>query len=752
MAAKVERPTDQKFLNSFYELADFNPNKRLRAAESLLKHEELETHKQYVLERLLKGLAAGKTAARFGFSMFLSAFLDTVKGFEFSEIVKKVEELLPINDEKNFPNAVGRHFVYVSLENTELFEADLKQLLDLHLSLLETAPYLVFAVVDAIVEKSERLGEAKFEKQILPSVKPLLNVELEKISLEGLLFLIKFSQLYTTAIKTTKCFDNKKLSLRPVVYERVLELIKFMEASQKFEFCKDFLIFAKKFGKFEAALNHVVLKFVSEGDECKSSERFFTLNKELFKIESFGSEELNILLSNDFITTCRKYSHRNEPSYKGHHVLIGEALEAFKQRVEGGAFASSDILVLIERFDNIENGNFDTKVGVSVRITDFLVSKLDGHDLEGFAKRVTKEDNWSYKRLIPAFVEADATVKSTILKSFLAVSDRSADRFNVGCRLLEHIFITKRHINVTVKEEDVQLILDVTGTSLDEKKDKTLVFVAACLKFLGKVAESDEAATEFTNDAREIMLFAKSTKNSVALVDFLLAILSKVNKIHKILVCHAVAHLPTILNEECGQFLVETITKGSAELEGEEDSDNEAGDFKPITEEERQKVLEKWAKEEEEGDDGESEDDDVSDEDDISDDEEDENSEIDPALVADMKKALGKFAATRDSDEDTEMDDTEIEELDKALGAALKKNTKKGRKEITENLNVFRNKVFDILTVFVSKADSDVVTKCLGDLDQLKTAFAKDKQFLPKIEKVASIGGQRLKAVKKAAK
>lgn len=112
-----------------------------------------------------------------------------------------------------------------------------------------------------------------------------------------------------------------------------------------------------------------------------------------------------------------------------------------------------------------------------------------------------------------------------------------------------------------------------------------------------------------------------------------------------------------------------------------------------------------------------------------------------------MKKALGKFAVNESDDEDMEIDDKEIAGLDEALGEALRKHTKKGKKEETENLTLFRAKAFDLLAIILSNISAEVLIKSLAPLSELIVHFdSPDHQtLLPKVEHVIGVIHDRKK-------
>lgn len=115
----AERPP-QNIIDIFYKLSDYNPQKRLTAARELLENEvfigfkilkqmfivqETINFKDYVLDRLLKGLSSGKSGARLGFSTALSVFLhENPKLMSAQQFLELVEDKLPLSVSKKVIN------------------------------------------------------------------------------------------------------------------------------------------------------------------------------------------------------------------------------------------------------------------------------------------------------------------------------------------------------------------------------------------------------------------------------------------------------------------------------------------------------------------------------------------------------------------------------------------------------------------------------------------------------------------------
>lgn len=84
----------------------------------------------------------------------------------------------------------------------------------------------------------------------------------------------------------------------------------------------------------------------------------------------------------EFIKNIRKYSHRIDPMFRGLHLIILNLLDKIEERIiaEGEKINHENIqekiLSFIEKLDEIEGGDFDTKVGTKVKLSEFLIGKL----------------------------------------------------------------------------------------------------------------------------------------------------------------------------------------------------------------------------------------------------------------------------------------------------------------------------------------------------------------------------------------
>lgn len=92
------------------------------------------------------------------------------------------------------------------------------------------------------------------------------------------------------------------------------------------------------------------------------------------------------------IVKCiRKYAHRVDPKFRHIHLLIQTFLQTVQQRFTTDNFSDqSEILRILNLLDTVEDGDFDTKVGVQIRFSEFLISRLNDESFEIFLDKVWK--------------------------------------------------------------------------------------------------------------------------------------------------------------------------------------------------------------------------------------------------------------------------------------------------------------------------------------------------------------------------
>ena len=149
---------------------------------------------------------------------------------------------------------------------------------------------------------------------------------------------------------------------------------------------------------------------------------------------------------------------------------------------------SADVLRLVDLIDQVEQGDFDTRVALPQRFTEALVAQLDDAKYLQFAKRVRflfctfqvdcsfgclqalLEPHWSFKRLVPSFSKRSAVTKKSVLKLLASIRPPTETHSAVAGNLLMELFRIVKKYNKIV---DVQLSNDDATTLLASVKAKS---------------------------------------------------------------------------------------------------------------------------------------------------------------------------------------------------------------------------------------------------------------------------------------
>jgi len=568
----MERPP-QQILDYFYKLSDFNPQKRIAAARELIQNEETVKFKDYMLDRLIKGLASGKTGARLGFSTALSAFLhehnDLLTADEF---LKLVDQNLPLTvSKKERPaNAIGQHLVFVALYSANVFGDSLRKIINKHIAVLEEATFLRLSFADSIHILFTTMKETVSNKEILPS---------------------------------------------------------------------------------------------------------------------------------------------------------------------------SDLLKLLELIETIERESKDPSL--YGRFSEPIIFALDDKGYLKFTKKALKQEEWSYKRIVPSFWRRSIHTKRAIFEILLELETKTPHTFNFSCSLMERLFKVdyrkRRFFGVTLKPEDDQLLFELFSTAQkkNDEANRPLEVLSVVLRFIQKAAVNEDDIEQLESDSEEAhKLAAKPKKHSRELIDLCLSLVSRKQRLYRTLVQYIISKEFSLFSTEDIQHVVETICRSDKEIFGAGDEmDGDDGDFKPITEEERRAVQEKWAIEATEMESDNDELSEAGDSDDVEEVEDQEGSEeesmeeiesdddanvkADPKLAANLKSALGKMVLENDDQSDVEMTEEEMELLDKSLGAALRPFTSQAKKETSESARVFRSKCIEILNSYFAIAPEEAIKANIDNLSKL---------------------------------
>lgn len=196
-----------KLLEAFWKLAEFQSTYRLEGVTQInsylnqLNHTQKESDKQhddlnYILMRLIRGLASNRKCARLGFSCALTDLLTNNNQIKFEAIVKLADKELNIENQQQQQQQqhiltneelrniqIGYAFVYLCLIQSNR-ESDLVENIDLIIEKLELKrkstnkiyiKQLYLETLIILIKKFSNNNNKLFEKKILPKIIDELN-------------------------------------------------------------------------------------------------------------------------------------------------------------------------------------------------------------------------------------------------------------------------------------------------------------------------------------------------------------------------------------------------------------------------------------------------------------------------------------------------------------------------------------------------------------------------------------------------
>lgn len=96
-------------------------------------------------------------------------------------------------------------------------------------------------------------------------------------------------------------FSANQIAIKVSDLDRIVELLKTVEQSSRNGLCIQLLKFGEEIGQFEAFYRTIVDVFVLEGDENKTSERYFILHKQIFADKEFNKDQVGTKLIYNYI-------------------------------------------------------------------------------------------------------------------------------------------------------------------------------------------------------------------------------------------------------------------------------------------------------------------------------------------------------------------------------------------------------------------------------------------------------------------
>ncbi|KFM71349.1 Myb-binding protein 1A-like protein, partial [Stegodyphus mimosarum] len=184
MDAKAKK-IPKNILELFYKLSDTNTSIRVHACASILRillklqsenQNEGEVCKdlQYVLKRLIQGLASSREAARLGFTLLLREVLVHINTISVERILELIKRKLSLAKAEEKRDAIfGQLFAYTALVRSERL-ADDNHLPEVVLSIYELCQeknYILIACYELTINLFTQLSKENFKENVWPHLK-----------------------------------------------------------------------------------------------------------------------------------------------------------------------------------------------------------------------------------------------------------------------------------------------------------------------------------------------------------------------------------------------------------------------------------------------------------------------------------------------------------------------------------------------------------------------------------------------------
>ncbi|KAL3100989.1 hypothetical protein niasHS_001449 [Heterodera schachtii] len=286
-------------------------------------------------------------------------------------------------------------------------------------------------------------------------------------------------------------------------------------------------------------------------------------------------------------------------------------------------------------------------------------------------------------------------------------------KFKPFVQLLDSSNVAKKDGVAEATEDDEEKADQKQTKEVGEEDEQRVLALALCVLsasicLLGNALPDDEDTAqrreEYLNESTELRKMAKNLMGDAAqkqkkqldalvagmapvLVDMVIAWVSRTAWVHRALGAFVLCRFAKWLN--CGHF--EPILKAFVDKDAE--------------------LLKEEGEEEEEEDDNEEEDESEDDKEEEEEEgmEEEETPDVDPKLVADVRRAMGKAATPKNatdvpSDEDNwELNDEQMFRLDHDLARAFRRHASQ-RNELSRQANVFRLRLIELVCAYLSTA------------------------------------------------
>uniref|UniRef100_A0AC35TZU6 Myb-binding protein 1A n=1 Tax=Rhabditophanes sp. KR3021 TaxID=114890 RepID=A0AC35TZU6_9BILA len=687
------RPS-QDVLTEFYSLAELNAERRIKAVESIVNHEDVLTHRKYILERSVEGLTSSRDGVRLGYvTLFTELLKKCSKDYEFFMLEQIMKEKIESqgHDVGQYSVDIAKVLFMSAILKSGKYssEENIKIIVDKLMAILKGSPLLKIFIYETISTQMINIKPDQFNQHYWKFFKS------DKMSGELLWFISKLPLAHKKAIhKACKFLGPKgEWTFEAHHYESLITLLKESQPAWKSGVIEILSRIPKMY-------ENVIEKYASsnESDQLKTLERYsLCIPAGIVN----GKIPMNVIVSEKFIECIYKLSAFSGVTRKLVSVAIYQLLKQIHENVIARNSPAIEIVSIIKRCDEICKGSFDAITCPKHFVfTVEMMKSMKVEDIAGYYL-----GNVSVlKRVIASIKDEESSDKLGALFKLVLENRDTVNGTHVTngiSEMLSLVFLVRSERNqitkVELKESQKNVIADAYKYVSDEEFEgksvvSTTVFKA--LKIIEAVTEDAEDLKAVEGIIEEIRSTTDQELTSGIFFDMLFTILGRQSKIFKLIGFYMFTAASVGFGIDEFQFMIETVTKSNEALLKGDDEENEEEDdeFKPITKEEREALKKMQAEvggeeaEESEGEEGDSEDD----EEDVDMDEsEDEDEEIDEGYKNAIMEALGDAAQVNSDDEDIVFDDEAMFKIDGALAQAFKKHFGANKKQLNKELRSY---------------------------------------------------------------
>ncbi|XP_067140370.1 myb-binding protein 1A-like protein [Centruroides vittatus] len=219
-SSRIEK-VNKLILDSFYKLTDVNKTTRFKAVENVLNtlqrsKEDNTSDISYCLQRLIKGLASSRKAARQGFAVMLTELLRKFPSVSLDEILSLISKHLSINGDKmeKRNHIIGQIIAFAVIVRSGKFKENLEKMNEVITCLqnLQKKNYMKLIVNKLLVNIFNQVDDDCFKQYIWPHLQDDLKIGWEDCTPDTLWLLFTCMQLFPEIVNSKFLKKHWKIS------------------------------------------------------------------------------------------------------------------------------------------------------------------------------------------------------------------------------------------------------------------------------------------------------------------------------------------------------------------------------------------------------------------------------------------------------------------------------------------------------------------------------------------------------------